>query len=142
MGDEPQDRHDVGQVIVRYATSVDQGDLERYATCFTDDVVVTGFGDRTFTDRATYVEWVGSALARFSATHHQITNQEIAVDGDHAHLRSHVQATHVLADSPDRLLILWGVYDDRLVRTGDGWRITHHELERLIAPRLVHAPPP
>lgn len=142
MGEELQDRHDVGQVIVRYATSVDQGDLERYATCFTDDVVVTGFGDLTFTDRTTYVDWVASALARFSATHHQITNQEIDLDGDRAHLRSYVQATHVLADAPDRLLILWGIYDDRLVRTPDGWRITHHGLERLIPPRVVEAPLP
>ena len=142
MGDELQDRDDVGRVIVRYATSVDQGDLERYATCFTEDVVVTGFGDRTFTDRATYVAWVASALARFSATHHQITNREIVLDGDRAHLRSYVQATHVLAADPEQLLILWGIYDDRLARTDDGWRITHHGLERLIPPRLVHAPQP
>lgn len=140
MSGDLQDRYDVGQVMVRYATSVDQRDLDRYATCFTDDVTVSGFGGGTFTDRSTYVDWVASALGRFSATHHQITNQEVELEGDRAHLRSYVQATHVLLDEPDRLLVLWAIYDDRLVRTADGWRITHHALERLISSRLVDAP--
>jgi phosphotransferase system enzyme I (PtsI) len=67
---------------------------------------------------------------------------EIIVDGDTAHMRSYVQATHVLVDDADTLIILWGIYDDRLVRTDDGWKITHHALERLIEPRRVHAPLP
>ncbi|MGA9279549.1 nuclear transport factor 2 family protein, partial [Ilumatobacter sp.] len=101
------DVYDVGQVMIRYATSVDQRDLERYATCFTSDVVVTGFGDIEFDDRDTYVAWVAQALERYSATHHQITNQEVEVDGDRAHLRSYVQATHENAADHDELIILW-----------------------------------
>lgn len=137
-----QDTYDIGQVMIRYATSVDRRDLERYATCFTPDVVVTGFGDIEFDDRDTYVEWVGRALARYRATHHQITNQEVEVDGDRAHLRSHIQATHENADDPDELIVLWGIYDDRLIRTDTGWQITHHHLERLIAPRLIRSERP
>lgn len=133
-----QDRYDIGQVIIRYATSVDQRDLDRYATCFTPDVEVRGFGGgQVFTDRDVYVEWVKGALSRFSDTHHQITNTEITIDGDRAHMRSYVQATHVMADDENMLLILWAIYDDKLVRGSDGWVITHHEIERLIAPRLV-----
>jgi ketosteroid isomerase-like protein len=131
-------------VITRYATSVDQRDMARYATCFTDDVEVSGFTDDIFTDRDTYVAWVGRALERFAGTHHQVTNQEIDVDvdGDRAHMRSYVQATHEMADDPDTLLILWAIYDDRLVRTADGWSITHHALERLIPARTISATRP
>ncbi len=139
---ELQDRHDVGQVIIRYATSVDQRDLDRYATCFTEDVEVSGFGGGPFGDRDSYVAWVTEALSAFAETHHQITNQVIDVDGDTAHMRSYVQATHVMGSDAGRLLILWGIYDDRLVRTADGWRITHHRLERLIPPRVIDAPLP
>ena len=142
MSDQAQDRYEIGQVMVRYATSVDQRDLERYATCFTDDVEVSGFSGGTFTDLGTYVTWVGKALERFAGTHHAITNQEIDIDGDSAHMRSYVQATHEMADDPDSLLILWAIYDDKLIRTADGWRITHHAIERLIPPRLVSAPLP
>ena len=72
---ELQDRYDIGQVIVRFATSGDQRDLERYATCFTDDVVVTGFSGGAFEDRDVYVAWVGDALSKYAGTHHQITNR-------------------------------------------------------------------
>ncbi len=142
MSDIAADRYDVGQIIIRYATSVDQRDMDRYASCFVDDVEVSGFSGGVFTDRTVYVDWVVKALSNYSHTHHQITNQEITVDGDTAHMRSYVQATHVLVDDAETLVILWGIYDDRLVRTDDGWKITHHTLERLIDPRTVHAPLP
>lgn len=132
-----QDRHDIAQVIVRYATSVDQRDMERYASCFTGDVEVSGFSGGVFTDRDTYVGWVVRALEAFAGTHHQITNQEIDVNGDQGYMRSYVQATHEMADDPDTLLILWAIYDDRMVRTPEGWKISHHRLERLISSKLV-----
>ena len=141
MDTELRDRYDIGQVMIRYATSVDQRDLERYATCFTEDVEVKGFGRESFTDRATYVPWVGEALKNFSATHHQITNQEVEIDGDRAHLRSYVQATHEMANDGDMLMVLWAIYDDRLIRTDEGWRITHHTLERLIKSKMVQTSP-
>lgn len=137
MSAELQDRYDIGQVMIRYATSVDQRDLDRYATCFTDDVEVTGFSGGTMKGLEGYIPWVGEALTKFRGTHHQITNQEIEIDGDRAHLRSYVQATHELASDPTTLLVLWAIYDDRLVRTADGWRITHHHLERLIDSKRI-----
>ena len=57
-------------------------------------------------------------------------------------MRSYVQATHVLASGGDTLVILWGIYDDHLIRTEDGWKITKHHLERLIDPRRIAAPLP
>ncbi len=137
MSQELQDRYDIGQVMIRYATSVDQRDFDRYASCFTDDVEVGGFSSGPIKGLDNYVPWVREALDNFRGTHHQITNQEIEVDGDTAHMRSYVQATHELASDSNTLLILWAIYDDRLVRTADGWRITHHHLERLIDSRRI-----
>lgn len=136
-----QDRYDVGQVMIRYATSVDQRDMRRYGSCFADDVVVTGFGADAIEGCDAWVAYVERALERFAGTHHQITNQEVELDGDSAHLRSYVQATHEIADDPEHLLILFAIYDDRLVRTADGWRITRHELERLIDSKRVRITP-
>ena len=140
MSQQLQDIHDIGQVMIRYATSVDQRDMERYRSCFTDDVEVTGFSAGAVNGLDTYANWVSGALANFAATHHQITNQEVTVDGDSAHLRSYVQATHVMAADTDSLMILWAIYDDKLIRTEAGWKITHHRLERLINSRKIHAP--
>jgi ketosteroid isomerase-like protein len=140
MTDTTTDRLAVADVMIRYATSVDQRDLDTYATCFTDDVVVTGFMPEPLTPRGPYVSWVGEALSKYSQTHHLLGNQVVTVDGDTAHLRTYVTASHVLASDNDTMVILWGIYDDRLVRTAEGWKITHHHLERLINPRVVHAP--
>ena len=139
MIDPTADRLGVADVIIRYATSVDKRDMLRYATCFTDEVVVTGFGDQSFEGIGPYLEYVTNALKRFGRTQHLIANQEITIDGDTAHMRSYVQATHELAGDPETLVVLWAVYDDRLVRTAVGWRITKHHLERQIGPRRVSA---
>ena len=139
MIDPTADRLAVGDIIIRYATSVDKRDMLRYATCFTDEVVVTGFGDQSFEGIGPYLEYVTNALKRFGRTQHLIANQEITIDGDTAHMRSYVQATHELAGDPETLVVLCAVYDDRLVRTAVGWRITKHHLERQIGPRRVSA---
>ena len=140
MNDPASDRLAVADVMIRYATSVDARDLDRYAGCFTDDVEVTGFSAGPINGLATYMPWISSALSRYSATHHLLGNQVVSIDGDAAHLRTYVTATHVLADEPDTLVVLWANYDDRLIRTPDGWKITHHRLERLIGPRRIHGP--
>ena len=139
MTDPIADRLAVGDVIIKYATSVDARDMQRYASCFVEDIVVTGFSGGEMHGLGPYVEWVVQALERFSHTQHLIGNQEIVVTGDSAHMRSYVQATHVLADDDTVLVILWAVYDDHLVRTPEGWKITKHHLERLIAPRQIKA---
>jgi ketosteroid isomerase-like protein len=139
LAEELADRLAVGEVIVRYATSVDARDMARYATCFTPDVVVTGFGKSAHEGLGPYLEYVTGALGRFGRTQHLIGNQEISIDGNTAHMRSYVQATHELAGDAETLVILWAVYDDDLVRTPDGWKIKRHHLDRQIGPRRVTA---
>lgn len=141
MSSQLQDRYDIGRVMIRYATSVDQRDMERYGSCFTDDAEVTGFSAGAVVGRDAWVGFVEQALTNFGSTHHQITNQEITLDGDAAHMRSYVQATHELAGDDEHLLILYAIYDDRLVRTADGWKFTHHALERLIDSKKVRVTP-
>ena len=123
--------------MIRYATSVDQRDFAKYASCFTDDVEVTGFSGGTMKYLDPYVDWVKGAISKYSHTHHQLGNQVVTIAGDTAHLRTYITATHVLIDDPNMLLILWGIYDDRLIRVDGDWKITHHHLERLISPRKI-----
>jgi uncharacterized protein (TIGR02246 family) len=134
------DQEAVAELMIRYATSVDARDMDRYASCFTDDVEVTGFSGGAITGREPYVTWVGTALSRYSHTHHMIGNQVVEVNGDTAHMRSYVQAMHVLAAEPEVMIGLWGIYDDQVVRTANGWKIAKHHLEKLIPPRRIHAP--
>ena len=70
------------------------------------------------------------AFAGWTATHHSITNHQIAVDGDRATIRAHVRAEHwapseVAAGGPNCWLVVGfydETYDQGLVRRIDGTR--------------------
>jgi hypothetical protein len=57
-------------------------------------------------------------------TLHRITNQAISVEGDGATARSYVDAVLMGVDGQTGMNAI-GFYDDRLVRTDEGWRIAH-----------------
>ncbi len=132
-----EDRLAIGEVIIRYADSIDQCDYDRYCTCFTDDVEVAGFSAGSIKGLAEYREWVSAARNKYGRTQHMIGNIQVTVNGDTGTLRSYVQATHELPSDPDHLFVLWAAYNDEMVRTNDGWKIKRHELERLINVKKV-----
>ena len=125
--DTSQDRMDLQQVMLDYAAAVDERDLERYRRCFAEDVEVVGFGDGVMRGRDTWVDYVWTALAKYSATQHLLGPLHATIDGNAARTRSDVQALHILADSGGRFT-LWATYHTQLQRSGDGWQITRHEL--------------
>ena len=53
-----------------------------------------------------------------------MTNPLVDVDGNMARCRMYMQAVHVLEDWPEPEFTIGGYYDDRLVRTDAGWRIS------------------
>jgi 3-phenylpropionate/cinnamic acid dioxygenase small subunit len=120
---ERDDRQDIADVLTRYATGIDRRDWPLFRTVFTDDCeldygeigvwkgvdAVTDFMDRTH------------ALA--GHTLHRLTNQVITVDGDSAQARTYVDALIMMADNQSGVNGI-GYYDDELVRSHTGWRIT------------------
>jgi SnoaL-like domain len=56
-------------------------------------------------------------------TLHRLTNQVITVDGESAQARTYVYALIMMADNKSGVNGI-GYYDDELVRTHTGWRIT------------------
>jgi ketosteroid isomerase-like protein len=125
-------RLDVREVMHRYAHSVDRRDLDTYASCFAEEIVVTGYGTEVIHGRDPWIAYNRNALKRFGATHHQLGSQDVVVDGDRATMCSYLTATHVLADDPSTLAVLWGRYDDELELRSGRWVIVRHHLERLI----------
>jgi ketosteroid isomerase-like protein len=100
------DRIALQDVMLNYASAVDERDLERYKACFADDVEVVGFGTQTYHGRDAWINYVWEALKRYRATQHLLGPQFAVVDGDMATTRSDVQALHFLADDSGRFT-LW-----------------------------------
>ena len=104
---ELEDRLAVGDIIIRYADSIDQLDYDRYCTCFTEDVVVSGFGAEPIVGLSAYRPWVTAARNKYGRTQHLIGNIQVTVNGDTATLRSYVQATHELRPRASEASACW-----------------------------------
>jgi len=121
---EHADKHEIAEVLNRYATGIDRRDWALFRTCFTDDVLAEYDGIATWRGGDAITESMTTSNAGMGHTMHQLSNLAITVDGDTATARSYVDAVLMAADGQSGLNPR-GFYDDELVRTPEGWRIAH-----------------
>ncbi len=124
MSDERADKQDIAEVLNRYSTGIDTRDWDLFRTCFAHDVLAEYVGIATWDSADAITESMEASHAEMGHTMHRLANLVIAVDGDEATARSYVDALLMAADGESGLNPR-GVYEDRLVRTAAGWRITH-----------------
>ena len=120
----------IRNVVARLAILADEGDLEEYVDFFTDDARwdMPG-GELQGRDNL-----LAGAIERRAAgtvgpgsnTRHVITTQAVAVDGDEAASDAYFQFWVNTAAEPS--IALFGTYQDRLVRTGGGWKLAHRTI--------------
>lgn len=117
------DRQDISDVLLRFTSGIDARDWALFRSAFVDDchVDLGPFGSFDGVDAITEFETASHAGA--GHTVHRLTNHVIAVDGDQACARTYVDAWIMSADNTSGFNAI-GIYDDTLVRTADGWRIT------------------
>ncbi|GAT07125.1 MULTISPECIES: nuclear transport factor 2 family protein [Mycobacteriaceae] len=118
------DKAQISEVLIRYATGIDAKDWALFRTCWTD-VVDIDYGDLgTFTDADAFTSLMNQIHDSMGDTFHRISNVVIDVDGDRATARSYVHAVLLAVPGDSNSWIdAVGRYDDELVRTPQGWRI-------------------
>lgn len=124
MRDDRGDKQDIAEVVVRYSTGIDRRDWDLFRTCFTDDVIAAYDGIATWDSVDAITDFMEASHADMGHTMHRLTNIVISVDGDAATARTYVDAVLMASDGQSGLNPR-GIYEDRLVRTADGWRIRH-----------------
>src|SRR5262245_28986580 len=123
-------RQDVAELLVRYATAIDQRDWVLFRTCFTNDC---------HADYGTIGVWEGvDAITEFmTKTHapmghtlHRISNPAVAQKGAGVTSRAYVD---LVAMAPDgqRGVHAVGFYDDELVPTNEGWKIARRRFTQV-----------
>jgi hypothetical protein len=118
------DTIEIQQVLNKYAVAVDARHRELMYECFTEDAYIDLSGTGIYNPRD-YIEGGKGSYKIFDATQHAISTPVIHITGDTASSRCYFVAQHVRnALKPNPCLIIGGNYDDELVRTTDGWRIT------------------
>lgn len=119
---EREDRQDIADVLLRYATGIDRRDWPLFRTAFADDCELDygDIGSWSGVDAVTEFMDVSHSMA--GHTMHRLTNQVISVSGDAAEARTYVDALILAPDNASGVNAV-GFYDDELVRTAAGWRI-------------------
>lgn len=119
------DERDVVATALRYCRTLDDRDWDGLRDVFVADATATFGGSGLLDGLPAITAQCRAALGPLDASQHLVSNHEVAVDGDAATHRCELVARHRrrgAADGPEYLVV--GRYDDRFVRTPDGWRIT------------------
>jgi len=126
--EEMLDRQAIVDLTIAYGWVLDHGPRERLREVFTDDAVAV-FGGVEHQGVDEIITRVDSALGRLSISQHIISNQQVELDGDTGTARCYLHAQHTLrgADGGDNF-VMAGRYIDQVVRTPEGWRISHRQL--------------
>ena len=131
------DRHEIHELLARYARGVDTCDWELWKSVFTPDAHIDySSAGAPAGNRDEIADFLAGAIPTLGWTQHYITNVEIELDGDRARVRAAFYNPMQLPgmDAPSAC---GGYYHHDLVRTDDGWRS-----ERLVEENRWFANPP
>ena len=140
-GLDRDDRQDIADLLVRYASAIDRRDWQLLRSCFTDNCTVDYQDVAVWHTADELTEYMRDVHAPCSGVLHRITNQSISqnVDGSVA-ARSYVDA--LVLFSADTGFHMAGFYDDRIMRTDDGWKIAERRYSRVLQEPVGSAPSP
>jgi hypothetical protein len=125
MAEPPDDVVAITQLVNLYGLAVDSQQWELFDTIFTADVDADYGASTRWTDLAQFKSDFAAFHDPFDSTQHTMSTHVVRVDGDRAH--SFCNGGWRLVRNAAEGGPLWdgtGWYDDALVRTPDGWRIT------------------
>lgn len=123
--EEIADRIAIDDLLTAYAAAVDARDWDGLAALFAPDAVLdySAF-DGPRAGAVDAIGWVAEGLSGFPVSQHLITNRQVwlAVDGDPDTARARCEVFNPMVDSNGTVVQVGGSYEDRLIRSSDGWR--------------------
>lgn len=123
MADLAADRDAIRHLLACYTYSGDRGRIADLAACFASDGTLEFPGATACgPDQIVAALTTGPANPQRTFVRHHVTNPLIEVDGNQAAARSYF--TVYSNNGPDHA----GTYNDRLVRTVQGWRFAHRQV--------------
>ena len=122
------DEQAIIDLAIAYTWALDTKQLDQLREVFLPDATADLNGTRC-NGLDAIITAIGERLDRLDATQHLVGNHQVRIDGDTATHRCHLQSQHIRrgVEGGDNY-VLGGTYEDRVVRTEDGWRIAHRTL--------------
>ena len=120
----------IRSLIARIAQLADTGEADEYIRCFTADARWEIPGDprrgRADIQTASQARRDAGETGPGSATRHMVGTIAVDLDGDTARATSYFQFFVHTDQAPQLSLV--GQYDDRFVRTGEGWLLDQRRI--------------
>ena len=142
---EISDRLEIQEILVKYCTAIDNKHYDTLDSVFSEDAILdytSAGGIRGTLSEAK--EWLSNVLSLFEITQHIAGNFIIEIEGDQATSRcSFYNPMGLKPSSPDEpvtMLFFGGYYNDKLLRTDNGWRITERVEESTWSYGLTNQP--
>ncbi len=130
---QSDDLAQIVNVVNLYAFAVDSHQYEIFKEVFTEDIRCDFGGGAAFSDRETLMRVFKDIHAAFSANQHIVSGHTTRLAGDTAHCFSYVNAFfRRTIDAKECLFNSTGWYEDKLIRTPQGWRIKDR-LSRMVS---------
>jgi 3-phenylpropionate/cinnamic acid dioxygenase small subunit len=127
---ERDDRQEISDLLVRYATGIDRRDWPLFRTVFTEGCELDYGEIGVWKGVDAVTDFMEQAHAMAGHTMHRLTNQVITIEGDKATTRTYIDGVIMLSDNQAGVNAL-GFYDDEVVRTADGWRIARRRFTQV-----------
>ena len=118
---EVVDRHEIWQVMQRYARGLDRVDRALARSCYWEDAIEDhGVFIGVPED---FIDWADQTTLMYENTHHGIMNHYCELDGDDAHAETYYLFLGVAAQPPHFMSM--GRYVDHFQRRNGEWRIAN-----------------
>jgi len=122
MQDAHADRHEIEELLDRYATIIDAREYERLTEIFLPDAILDYSSSGAEPGPIHPVAaWIEKGLSLFARSQHLITNKQVELAGDKATSRALFFNPLVAKDGA--VMFVGGAYLDQWLRTPVGWRI-------------------
>jgi anthranilate 1,2-dioxygenase small subunit len=137
----PSDHVDIQQLYAHYAFAYDTGATKEYAQMFTPDGSFVIVGGETYSGHQRLAELAsGNGKKHRLSLNHFTTNVAVDPVPDGAVGRAYLAVIDVRSGG-ERWVRSTGLYEDRLVKTPEGWRFKSRVYTRLPDPSGVFTPP-
>lgn len=115
------DRHEIYQVMLRYARGLDRLDIDLARSCYFDDCIEDH--SMYVGDPDGFIAWANRVAEQYESTQHAIMNHYCQLDGDDAWCETYFQFTGVAPKPPHFLSV--GRYVDHFQKRNGEWRIAN-----------------
>ena len=123
------ERADILDVLVRYATGIDQRDWELFRTCWSDDLVAEYDEVGTWHGGDEITDFMQQSHERCGTTMHRVSNLTAWREDGRVRARSYVDA--LVSVGTDQVARAVGMYHDELAQSERGWRIVRRRYEKV-----------